>query len=436
MKLFSFLTITHMAMAQNASQIQAEVEKWSPSGKTCEGKSGFAPGKCENERGFCCNVADTDSCDDKQRSELAKRYDNYALYRPDQDNKFGGWQCMVPKKKKTAKQHAQIEKCLKSFDPTIYKSDHGKIGNFHKTLAKIMAGGVDRPGWQCEFLKKLRNGFYDYLKLRKECAGKASSKQKKANQKAKKQAARDKVKEDLAKKQAENKEKRLQREEAKAQKEQEETRKRREDEQNEDEVANVDEFVFNDDGSNEVADSSALKELNQIVDQLQGMEDYGDYTLDDLQAIYDKECSGNKVDDQEMCDDISNLLSGEDRSTENVNAVTDLRKAGLARNGIKVWAKTYIPNIGSCRKRRQALNEKTVLVVEKLLDMRIKYKTNPQKLKNKRNQKKAKEQAKAQREKEAAQREKEKEQKEKERSAKLDEREKQKAEKQAKKEQQ
>merc|ERR1712241_932928 len=138
------------------------------------------------------------------------------------------------------------------------------------------------------------------------------------------------------------------------------------------------------------------------------MEDFGDYTVDDLQALYNKECKGNKVEDQDQCDNIAALLSGEDRSDDNVKAVTDLRKAGLARNGIKVWAKTYIPNIGSCRKRRQALNEKTTLVVEKLLNMRIKYKTNPQKLKNERAQKKAKEQAKAQREKEAPQREKEK----------------------------
>ena len=61
---------------------------------------------------------------------------------------------------------------------------------------------------------------------------------------------------------------------------------RREDEQEEEqEVADVDEFVFNDDGSNEVADSSALQELNKIVDQLKGIEDTEDYTLDDLQVL-------------------------------------------------------------------------------------------------------------------------------------------------------
>ena len=81
-----------------------------------------------------------------------------------------------------------------------------------------------------------------------------------------------------------------------------------------------------------------------------------------------------------MCNDIAALLAGEDRNT-NASDVLYLRKAALARKGIAVWSQTYIPKIGSCNKRRQALVAQTRLVVEKLIDMRMKYKTNPQKQK-------------------------------------------------------
>ena len=97
---------------------------------------------------------------------------------------------------RTAKERAQIEKCLKSFDPSKYNTDHGKIGFFHRLLSKIVAERIDRPHYQCNTINKLRENFVNYLKLRKSCAKDTSAWKKKENAKAKKEAEREEKEEE------------------------------------------------------------------------------------------------------------------------------------------------------------------------------------------------------------------------------------------------
>ena len=95
----------------------------------------------------------------------------------------------------SAKEKAQIEKCLKSFDPSSYTTSHGKIGFFHRLLSKIVSERIDRPHYQCNTLKKLRENFVDYLKLRKRCAKDLTEHKKKQKAKAAKEEEKEERKE-------------------------------------------------------------------------------------------------------------------------------------------------------------------------------------------------------------------------------------------------
>ena len=99
----------------------------------------------------------------------------------------------------SSKQKAQIEKCLKSYDPNSYTTGHGKIGFFHRLLSKIVMERIDRPHYQCNTTKKLRQNFVDYLKLRKNCAKDLSDHKKKEKSKAAKQAQKAENKEEQKK---------------------------------------------------------------------------------------------------------------------------------------------------------------------------------------------------------------------------------------------
>lgn len=386
MKLYSLLTITYVAaQKQDAIDRATAIEHWETKG-TCSAKQdGYANNKCDNDDGWCCHGDDSVQCLDNIVESLKR---NYEYKHAERKGKEQEWWCMVPREKRTAKERAQIEKCLKSFDPSKYNTDHGKIGFFHRLLSKIVSERIDRPHYQCNTINKLRENFVNYLKLRKSCAKDTSAWKKKENAKAKKEAEREEKEEERKLKKEAAKEKK---QEKKAEKQAEkaeaagEGRKRREDESEED-------FYFDENNKSEVVDAEADAELNSLFDSLMKLEDNDQMTTEDLQAFFDSDCTGDDID-VDMCQEVANILTNgaDTRSEEEKASMEVLIKVSKARRGIVSWSKSFIPaELTRCRKKRNKLNMKTRSTVSRMLDMRKRFNTNPDKLAAARRQKKAK----------------------------------------------
>jgi len=387
MKLYSLLTITYVAaQRQDAIDRALEIEHWEAKG-TCSAKqAGYANNKCNNDDGWCCHAEDTSG--DCLPNIVDSLKNNFEYKHAERKAKEQEWWCMVPRAQRTAKERAQIEKCLKSFDPSKYNTDHGKIGFFHRLLSKIVHERIDRPYYQCNTIQKLRENFVNYLKLRKSCAKDTSTWKKKQNAKAKKEAEKEEKEEERkVKKQAVKEKKQAKKAEKLAEnaEDDEVDRKRREDENEED-------FYFDESNKNEVVDAEADAELNSLFDSLMRLEDSDQMTTEDLQAFFDSDCNGDDID-VDMCQEIATILAedADKRSEEQKDSMEVLIKVSKARRGIVSWSKSFVPtDLTRCRKKRNKLNQKTRSTVSRMLDMRKRFNTNPDKLAAVRRQKKAK----------------------------------------------
>jgi len=396
MKLYNLLTI--IVAAQNdqldKDQRAAAIEHWDANGNCKAKDEGYNKNKCGNEDGngdgWCCHGDEPNSCPPHMVESLKKNFEYKHAIRK---NKPQEWWCVEPRPKVSSKQKAQIEKCLKSYDPNSYTTGHGKIGFFHRLLSKIVMERIDRPHYQCNTTKKLRQNFVDYLKLRKNCAKDLSDHKKKEKSKAAKQAQKEKNK--VAKKErndakkAKNDAKKEKKEEKAAEEAAKDRRRRDEDEEEEDET---EEDLFFDEGDENVVDKDAENELDALIESLMKLEDSDEMTIEDLQEFYDNDCIGDNID-ADTCAEIAKILAGgsDTRSEEQKASMEVLIKTSKSRRGIVSWSKTFIPNdLAHCRKKRNKLNTKTRTVVGRMVEMRKKYNTNPDKLAAKRRHKKNK----------------------------------------------
>ena len=84
-----------------------------------------------------------------------------------------------------------------------------------------------------------------------------------------------------------------------------------------------------------------------------------------------------------MCQEVANILSvgADKRSEEQKDSMEILIKVSKSRRGIVSWSKSFIPaDLTKCRKKRNKLNMKTRSYVSRILDMRKRFNTNPDKL--------------------------------------------------------
>lgn len=425
MKLSSLLTIIVAAQNDQPDDRAAAITHWEVSGNCRAKDEGYKANKCGNVEGngdgWCCHGDEDNSCPEHMVKSLKK---NFEYKHANRKNKPQEWWCVVPRPKMSAKEKAQIEKCLKSFDPSNYTTSHGKIGFFHRLLSKIVSERIDRPHYQCNTLKKLRENFVDYLKLRKRCAKDLTEHKKKEKAKAAKEAEKDARKEAQKQRKEDKKEKNVEKkakkEAAKEAEDDDEASRRRREEENEED------FFFDEENQSGIVDAAAENELNALIESLMKLEDSDEMTIEDLQEFYDNDCNGDDID-VDTCGEIAKILAGgsDTRSDDQKAAMEVLIKTSKSRRGIVSWSKTFIPNdLPHCRKKRNKLNTKTRTVVGRMVEMRKKYNTNPDKLAAARRHKKNKAAAKILRSQSAADRNADKEAK----AAKAVERKEQKAE--------
>ena len=84
-----------------------------------------------------------------------------------------------------------------------------------------------------------------------------------------------------------------------------------------------------------------------------------------------------------MCQEIATILAedADKRSDEQKDSMEVLIKVSKARRGIVSWSKSFVPtDLTRCRKKRNKLNQKTRSTVSRMLDMRKRFNTNPDKL--------------------------------------------------------
>jgi len=395
MKLSNLLTI--IVAAQNdqldKDQRAAAIEHWDVNGNCKAKDEGYKQNKCGNVEGngdgWCCHGDLPNSCPPHMVASLKKNFEYKHAIRK---NKPQEWWCVEPRPKMSAKEKAQIEKCLKSFDPSSYTTSHGKIGFFHRLLSKIVSERIDRPHYQCNTLKKLRENFVDYLKLRKRCAKDLTEHKKKQKAKAAKEEEKEERKEAQKARKENQKEKKAEKKAKKEAKEADardasgELRRRRDDEENEED------FFFDEENQSGIVDAAAENELNALIDSLMKLEDSDEMTIEDLQEFYDNDCAGDNID-VDTCSEIAKILAGgsDTRSDEQKASMEVLIKTSKSRRGIVSWSKTFIPgDLPHCRKKRNKLNTKTRTYVGRMVEMRKKYNTNPDKLAAARRQKKNK----------------------------------------------
>ena len=164
-----------------------------------------------------------------------------------------------------------------------------------------------------------------------------------------------------------------------------------------DEDEEEEEDLFFDEGDENVVDKDAENELDALIESLMKLEDSDEMTIEDLQEFYDNDCVGDNIvstltagtdltvviKDADTCAEIAKILAGgsDTRSEEQKASMEVLIKTSKSRRGIVSWSKTFIPNdLAHCRKKRNKLNTKTRTVVGRMVEMRKKYNTNPDKL--------------------------------------------------------